>query len=430
MCKYYNIYLYMVIYKCILILYTQTYHESHHATYLPLNSSFTRRDRSFQKFGYTSIMEQLIKRVKEAVVFVIVLAIFPQWWCGRHAGNVYQGLESYQIPLAQNVAKNALKSVGKMKFKTGSSLFNAEWELVTCQMTVLGLGQVLEEHPEKSSQLLPAMETCLDWMLSPQALSFGASRWNQKGKPIEQLKPAAYLGYINMALGMHRQFKPASKWSKIHDQLSIKLINYLENNPLYTLQTYPHESYPADISTVLGSIGLHAKVSGQDHSKVLNKSLLAFKKWAIEPTSGLVYQSLNEKNGQSEDEPRASGTAFSTYFLSFVDQDFSHQLYAALKNNARHLLGFGGIKEYLPGSSQSGDIDSGPVIAGIGTSATGFSLAGARIHQDLTLFKELYRTSYLFGAPRFYQSHQSYLLGGSLGNAIMLTMLSAHRRPS
>ena len=83
------------------------------------------------------------------------------------------------------------------------------------------------------------------------------------------------------------------------------------------------------------------------------------------------------------------------------------------------------MREYPPGEGGPGDIDSGPVILGIGFSSTGFALAGARTFGDRERFQSLYRTAYLIGSPLERGGLRNYVCGGPLGNAILFAMLTA-----
>ena len=71
------------------------------------------------------------------------------------------------------------------------------------------------------------------------------------------------------------------------------------------------------------------------------------------------------------------------------------------------------------------DIDSGPVIFGYSTSATGLGISGARIYRDRDFYKKLCATLYLVGAPVKNGGKLQFITGGPIGNAIMFAMLTA-----
>ena len=81
-------------------------------------------------------------------------------------------------------------------------------------MTILGLGQIVREHPETRDAYLPAMRAAAARMVDPRTLGYAARRWGKHG--IERMRPGeghAYLGYINLALGMLRAIDPETPYA-------------------------------------------------------------------------------------------------------------------------------------------------------------------------------------------------------------------------
>jgi len=87
--------------------------------------------------------------------------------------------------------------------------------------------------------------------------------------------------------------------------------------------------------------------------------------------------------------------------------------------------GFGSVREVASGQMGGGDVDSGPVVFGLGVSATGFAIGGARQARDRTAFRALHRTAWLLGAPVEHDGRQDWRAGGALGNALMLALTTA-----
>jgi hypothetical protein len=102
------------------------------------------------------------------------------------------------------------------------------------------------------------------------------------------------------------------------------------------------------------------------------------------------------------------------------------RLHRALASSGeRTLFGFGAIREYALGFRGHGDVDAGPIVLGVSVGATGFALGSAAAQRDRQLFRELYRTLELFGVPVERDGHRTFAVGGALGNALLLAMLSA-----
>ena len=126
------------------------------------------------------------------------------------------------------------------------------------------------------------------------------------------------------------------------------------------------------------------------------------------------------------DAPRGSGTAVASYFLSFADARLSRRLFESLRTDGLVCaIGFCGIREYAPGFHGKGDGNAGPMLMGVSVGATGFTLGAARAHGDRELYRDLYRSAHLAGVP--VGGGTKFAAGGTLGNALLLAMLTANR---
>jgi len=342
--------------------------------------------------------------------------------------DMFDGERAAWLRHADAVADWALTESGSGVNSTGSERFDGEWDLVGCQMTVLGLSQVATRFPDTAEGYLPAMEVCLDWMLTPAGRSFGESAWGVDAlvdpAGSDRLGPTqAWLGYLGTALGAHRRIAPESRYATQHDAMIEGFAAALAA-PIHTFRTYPGESYPPDQAVVAGAVGLHDLALGTDRwAETLADWEARFRAAAVDPDTGMLVQSVSPHGRGWIDGPRGSGTAFAAYFLSFSNPALSADLYRALEHG--DFLGYGAVLEYPPGVSGHGDIDSGPVLFGVSVSATGFGLAGARIHGDRARWQQSWRTATLFGVPVPRDGGRWFLTGGGLGNAILLAMLTA-----
>ena len=363
------------------------------------------------------------------VAFAIVTATFPAWWCGLGAGKWFDDPHQ-QVAFACAFEKQIQSDIVIGDFGTADDQYNGEWLFCTHVLGAAGFAQMAIQHPENKEHYLLQMESCLDKLLEERMQRFDEKLWGSKA--METLDSdtedhGAYLAYLNFTLSLHRSLKPDSRFAETNDRVTATLMRRYENSKHMLLQTYRNEVYPADNCLAIASIGLHGKATNTDHSQFLDRIIGNFREVCVDEKSGLLFQSINNFSGKPLDEPRGSGTAFGLYFLSFVDQQLASELFQAARTElAGNVIGFGLMQEY-PASSPGGfgDVDSGPVIMNYGVSPTGFMIAGTRIFGDRDYFKQLYRTSVLFGAPLHLGDDWEYVSGGPLGNAIMLAMLTA-----
>lgn len=321
------------------------------------------------------------------------------------------------------------KDLRRENYSTGDNQFNGEWLFGTYLMAGLGYGQMILDHPEWRARYLPLMEICVEKILTSEIRAFDHESWNED--PIESLNGdsdhAAYLGYFNLLLSLHRQIEPYSKYAVLNEEITQALVRRIKKSPTLLLYTYPNEMYPVDNCAVAASIGLYDRVTGSDHRALLSEWSRKLRDRYTDPKSGLLFQAVNGNDGTPIDAPRGSGTCLGAYFLSFSDPALARELYLSAKKQLFvKCLGFGVMREYAFSSAQGrGDIDSGPLIFGIGVSPTGFSISSAKMFHDEETFSALFSTADMFGAPLNRGDKLTFVMGGPLGNAIMFAMLTA-----
>lgn len=377
------------------------------------------------------------RRVLRAAISVALLvlgtAVVPHRWCGREGARWYAGDAALQAELGRGLARWVRSPLSTAAFHTGSASFDGEWLFGTYLMAALGFGQSALEHPELRDAHVALMGECIDRLLSREVRAFDRDRWGDD--PIDALdRPAnrsdhtSYLGYLNLALGLHRQLDPASRFASLHDRITAHFAARYRAAPIQLLETYPGERYPVDNAAAIASIAQHARLTQTDHGAIVATWTAYVRAHYLDPTTGLLRQSV-AADGSPIDAPRGSGTALAAYFLSFADDPLSRELYAAVAQRLRGtVLGFGAVREYPASQAGRGDIDSGPIVFGYGVSATGFALSASRIHRDPSTYASLYATTYLFGAPYTNDGGREFVTGGPIGNAILFAMLTAQPR--
>lgn len=372
-----------------------------------------------------------VPRLASLVVsFAVTTAIVPRELAGHAAQPLFDGELDAQDALARQVAKEITAAPHLQFYRTGSRRFDGQSAIAIYQMAILGMGQIIREHPERRDEYLPAMRAAAARLVDPRTLPTAARVWGHNG--LDRMAPGeghAYLGYVNLALGMLRAVDPSTPHAALHDRLTAALAERLDRSPTGLIETYPGETWPPDVAAVAGSIGLHAAVTGKDQRALLERWARRFEHCAVHPT-GYVVQRVKSGTCRPVDAPRGSGTAIASYFLGFADPRLSRRLFQALRDEGRTcLLGFCGIREYAPGFDGKGDGDAGPMMMGVSVGATGFALGAARAHGDGDLYRELYRSAHLAGVPVGAGGKTKFAAGGALGNALLLAMLTANRIP-
>jgi hypothetical protein len=367
-----------------------------------------------------------IRRGVTLVLVALCVATLPRLWRGQSVKALATDEAAAEEALARGVSELVDRNPGSAASLTGSARFDGEWRMVTEQMTALGLGQLVLERPERRAEYLPVIARCVERLQRDDVTAFGQDAWGRRGfDDLDSDRGHAYLGYANMAFGMLRLLDPGAPIGPLHDRVTAALARRLARAPHAVIETYPGESYPADVAAVAASIAIHDRATAPHNRPLLDRWLYAFLERYVDSSSGLLYQTVDAHSGTRFGPPRASGTAIAVYFLSFVDDRAARELFAALSRQRASFLGFGGIREYPSGVGGTGDIDSGPLFFGVSASASAFALAGARLYGEDNLLMELLHTASVVGLPVEDGGQLSFASGGPLGNAIVLAALTA-----
>jgi hypothetical protein len=361
-----------------------------------------------------------------ATVCFAIAETVPRIACGWDASAYYSGDLAAQDALARAVIRSVNGATRPQFYATGSARFDGQSAIAIYQMAILGLGQIVLEHPEKRAEYLPTLLRAADRLVDPATHPYAAQRYGRSG-----LVPGgagqAYLGYVNLALSMLRLVDPNNRHAALNDRMTEELARRLDASRTGLIETYPGETWPPDVAAVAGSIGLHSRATHRDRSELLTRWSKRFAQCALD-RSGYLVQRVASGGCKPLDAPRGSGTAIASYFIAFADPDLSRRLESALRSEGLvSLFGFAAINEYAHGHSGYGDVNAGPVVMGVSVGATGFALGAARINGDEDLFERLYRTAHFFGTPVDGAGTRDFASGGALGNALLLAMLTARR---
>lgn len=367
---------------------------------------------------------RLLHLTASALVALLAVTLVPRHLCGALPRAFLDEGSDASVALARGVARHLERGPTSADFSTGAPLFDAEWAFGSHVMGVLGLAQVIRQHPRSRDELLPALRVGCQRLIDPALRRFGTRRWGDDGLSPSTKGDHAYLGYAALALSVARTVDPSPPWAARHDQLVTRLSKRVLYSPTGMIETYPGEAYPVDVSAIVGAAAVLARLQSRPTPAVVAHFSEHLRSRYLDD-AGYLIQAVDADTGRGLSRGRASGTALAAYFIGFADPALQRDLYRALDDHAGSFLGFDGAHEYADGSASGGDIDSGPVLLGVGVSATGFMLASARAQGDHDRFVGLGRTAVLFGMPDDDGRAMRFASGGPLGDAILLAMFTA-----
>lgn len=363
-------------------------------------------------------MTPWIRAMTLAVAFMTATLTVPVWWCGLVAERIVGGDVQPLLALANTVARRA--EAGDLDMRTGHARFDGEWRTGACAMTIVGLSEVSRRAPEAAERLQRGARACVAILDDPHTTAFVREAWGvDGGRELRHSGGHAWLGYQAVALGTYlRAFPDDAAVRDRAEAIGAALARRTVGRPVHRVETYPGETYPPDLAMV--GAGMAMLQPDAPHAR---NFLDRWEAAAVEPETGLLRQALDPVTGAVRDGGRGSGTALAAWAVGLVDQERGARLWRAARAELwRGALGFGAVREVPLGQPARMDIDSGPVLMGLSVSASGFGLGAARVHDDPRAFVALHRTAWLFGAPAGLGDRRRWVVGGPLGDAILLAM--------
>ena len=136
------------------------------------------------------------------------------------------------------------------------------------------------------------------------------------------------------------------------------------------LQSYFNQSWPADMFMAMASLSNYNKLFDSEFNEGISIWLEKVKK-RPDPKTKMVPHKVNSATGKSILGARGCSMALILRVLPEIDTAFANEQYKLFKTNfVTKTFGLPSVREYPKGKHGLGDIDSGPVIFGVGFSAT------------------------------------------------------------
>jgi hypothetical protein len=235
--------------------------------------------------------------------------------------------------------------------------------------------------------------TCVD-RIAEAALD---PRLSPYGAPVSEVRELGehglWLSHLAIVLGARDQLHPEACDRVLHERIAAHLEAAALAHPAGVGRSYPSSPcrWPADQAATLYALWLEHKAHGTDHLTGPRERYLA---WL--PTTGLPRSELTGSAPDSE-LPRGSAVAFTVRYLAPVAPEVARDLWgrAEAAGFVQRMGPLAGLREWAPGVERAADIDSGPIVGGLGASATAFGRAAARAVGDDEAAKALDRTAAL-----------------------------------
>ncbi|TDH18606.1 hypothetical protein [Mycobacteroides franklinii] len=188
------------------------------------------------------------------------------------------------------------------------------------------------------------------------------------------------------------------------------------------LSAYPGRSWPVDSTVAIAALRLHDHILGDRFSAVIDRWRSAAL-GHLDPTTGLLPHEVSASDAAIIEGARATSQTVIQRFLPEIDGSFARGQYGAYRRQfISYPYGFGpALREHRQGVDGRGDVDSGPLIAGISLSATVVAMGAARVNGDAELAAAIGAEGELAGVPITLPKTKRYAFGAvPIGDAFVV----------
>jgi hypothetical protein len=327
--------------------------------------------------------------------------------------------------------------VGVLPKDIGTELdqFKGEYAYGTYSMTAyaltnLALDAPAPDAPDTRAETVRVLDRIIDAMASDEIARFDTTLWGQRA--LDALDSdrghIAYLGHLNLVIGARRLLGGDATRDALHDRLTAAIARRLAAAPHRHAETYPGETYTMDTIVAVASLEVARHARGIDHRALVDEWIAYVRAHLLDARTGLIVFGVDQATGAPLQRGRGSAAGWASFFLPLIDDALAREQRERLRASLGERLGpFAGTREWAPDDPAAGlgDIDSGPVL-GWGVSASGFSIAAARLDRDADRLGGLLTLVETFGISTDEGAGERRYVGAPLlGEAILLAMKTA-----
>lgn len=210
-----------------------------------------------------------------------------------------------------------------------------------------------------------------------------------------------YLGWNNYLLSKLLQLDSSYNGNKYYKNIYNRncelIVDALTHSSSPFLQSYQYQAWPADMCVAMASLSNYEKINDKRYHTVITNWVTEIKS-KVDPRTKLIPHKVHPDNGETIEGARGCSISLILRLLSEIDADFSKDQYALYKKNfISTTFGLPSISEYPAGLCGTGDIDSGPVIFGVGFAGTIVSIGTFSVMGDYEAAEKQYKTINAFG---------------------------------
>ncbi len=250
-------------------------------------------------------------------------------------------------------------------------MFGATFFLVTAE-DLQGQGKI----DATKGTIREAVEKAAEIVASPVTATWVKTKW---GNSYLEKENVFYRMLLILGLSSYERITGNTQYHATMSQQRATLADELGKAKVHLRDDYPGECYPADMLWAVAAIQRAARLDGDRHDE-LAKNLMETFDGPLKASEGLPAFQAESRSGQIMQGARGCGNSGILLFASELDPVIAGRWYEAYEKNfwkdTGWIIGF--TEMPLQSKDDFMDVDSGPVVFGIGSVSSAFGIGAAK----------------------------------------------------
>lgn len=256
------------------------------------------------------------------------------------------------------------------------------------------------ERPRPKVYARDAIEAAAELIVDPANASWVIRHWGDGYLETENI---FYRMLLIAGLTSYQSLTGNSQYEPMLRRQVLTLSKELDQSPHGLLDDYPGQCYPIDVLPAIAVIERAGQLLEIELGDFVARARRGFEGKLLDPDTQLPSYFADPRQGVGLGPARGVGASYMLIWAGELWPETAKSWYGLYDRQFVQEHSFiSGVREFrkgLEGYSWLGDVDSGPIVGGLGVAASAFGIAAARVNGDSQLAHALSTQAILASWP-------------------------------
>ena len=246
-----------------------------------------------------------------------------------------------------------------------------------------------------------AVEAAAKLIVDPANASWVIKHWGDKYLDTENI---FYRMLLIAGLTSYQSLSDNNQYEAVLKQQVLSLSRELDQSPYGVLDDYPGQCYPIDVLPAIAVIKRASELLNLDLGNFVQRARRGFEGKLLDPRTQLPSYIADPLKGAGIGPARGVGISYMLIWIKDLWPETAKNWFDLYDRQFVYQTAFAsGVREFSRYSRETyswlGDVDSGPIVGGLGVAASAFGIGAARVNGHVQLAHSLSTQAMLASWP-------------------------------